>query len=770
MTIMAISRFRYSAPWREALIAITGTVTAFVLGYVYAVAHPYEGTRWSSAQLLMTPAVNYACTGHFGPLRLAPDATPADIDAVTTIETFFVSNQLDYSCDSFPRHVLATSFFDGIDSANVEQPLYLTVLYAVMWRWLGLHWTLTHYVAAATVALSFITVYLCARGFMPSIVSAALALIFVSSPFFIPFTLQPRDAVKFPFAVAISALLIAGNTAVRTPTRFISYACGVGLLIGIGYGFRSDIYLFLFPAAVIIAFLGQIDLSSSKLAGTRSILANLALRGAAVGALVVSFGIGGWMPLLNDHYFHEHSSDVGYHVMAMGLLGHTRADLFQRDGMDGGRYMYRNAYPNDLSVGVRVIEYAARRYGEVVTFAAGSYWTYSKRYYLDVVSLIPADLLSGAIGAFVNLMTLPNSLKWRQDLAIQYDHLAPWTSTYDFARDTYLYDVFARSLDRTFNAATGEREPRWPLTATFVANLMVFFLFLCLVAQRFGFRSAIATLVLLGAVLAVTSLKFEMRHMFYIYVFPLVAWGAALWLIFRSGVLLLRRRGAAARGNRLLGQWRSAASTIAMIAVLLAAVCNIIVFVLLAARVYQISVLRPLLTDWAERPRIPAETVMSELRPGLTRIRILSPVPLSSGGQRRFDVAFIPPAVDMGVVAVEIDRRHCPGGKIVVTAVGDDSNTQNAIYLSESLSSSGRVMESVVFLPAFNNYVFHWFKIHFAGLDVETQNVPCIKAVSLVTKFKKTDVLFDFVTPKDAKALRKVDLFQEVYIPGIGFL
>jgi hypothetical protein len=79
-------------------------------------------------------------------------------------------------------------------------------------------------------------------------------------------------------------------------------------------------------------------------------------------------------------------------------------------------------------------------------------------------------------------------------------------------------------------------------------------------------------------------------------------------------------------------------------------------------------------------------------------------------------------------------------------------------------------MESVVFLPAFNNYMFHWFKIHFVGLDVETQNVPCIKSVSLVTKFKKTDVLFDFVTPKDPKALRKVDLFQEVYIPGMGFL
>ncbi len=58
-------------------------------------------------------------------------------------------------------------------------------------------------------------------------------------------------------------------------------------------------------------------------------IANLGWRGAG-GALVPSLGIGGWMPLINDD---------------------SRSDVFPRDGLMGGRCMYRNGYNNDLAVG-----------------------------------------------------------------------------------------------------------------------------------------------------------------------------------------------------------------------------------------------------------------------------------------------------------------------------------------------------------------------------------------------------------------------------------
>jgi hypothetical protein len=40
----------------------------------------------------------------------------------------------------------------------------------------------------------------------------------------------------------------------------------------------------------------------------------------------------------------------------------------------------------------------ARRDGRELTYAEGPYWTYAKRYYLSIVKVIPADLLSGAVG------------------------------------------------------------------------------------------------------------------------------------------------------------------------------------------------------------------------------------------------------------------------------------------------------------------------------------------------------------------------------------
>lgn len=80
-----------------------------------------------------------------------------------------------------------------------------------------------------------------------------------------------------------------------------------------------------------------------------------------------------------------------------------------------------------------------------------------------------------------------------------------------------------------------------------------------------------------------------------------------------------------------------------------------------------------------QRPRIPAQTETVEVRPGVTLIRITSPMPLTSGEERQAD-APITPRPDMGVVAVEIDGDRCGGRRIVVKAMGA-SNPPDASYL-----------------------------------------------------------------------------------------
>src|SRR5207253_925090 len=98
---------------------------------------------------------------------------------------FLFLHTLHFSCSSFPAHVVATSVLDGVDSSNVEQPIYLMLLYGVLWRWFGTDWSLTYYVVAALAAVSFLMLYLCARRFMPGLFAAIAILLFLTSPFFI---------------------------------------------------------------------------------------------------------------------------------------------------------------------------------------------------------------------------------------------------------------------------------------------------------------------------------------------------------------------------------------------------------------------------------------------------------------------------------------------------------------------------------------------------------------------------------------------------------
>src|SRR6266436_6228143 len=121
----------------------------------------------------------------------------------------------------------------------------------------------------------------------------------------------------------------------------------------------------------------------------------------------------------------------------------------------------------------------------------------------------------------------------------------------------------------------------------------------------------------------------------------------------------------------------------------------------------------------------------------MPRIRVVSPMPLSRGGQRQSDGPIMG-RVDMGVVAVDIDGRRCAGHRVPVTMVG--------------------------------HYNAHeWVKMYFDGVEVETRDLPCIRSVSFVSEFKRDDVLFDFVIPKDVSRVRRRDLYQQFYLPGLGY-
>src|SRR5262249_18043647 len=210
------------------LFLVAGTALAFLLGYLVASNSPLES--WH--QQYLSPALNYACTGHFARLRLAENATPDDVSGLHAADEFLATRRTDYPCSLFPRRLASTSVFDGFDSSNVEQPIYLMLSYGLLWRWLGPAWSSTPYVVGVSVAASFLLLWLCATRFMPGLLAAISLLLFLSSPFFIRNVLSPRDAMKVPFVIAIVALLVGYATSPRRPLGFVGFAAATGLLIG----------------------------------------------------------------------------------------------------------------------------------------------------------------------------------------------------------------------------------------------------------------------------------------------------------------------------------------------------------------------------------------------------------------------------------------------------------------------------------------------------------------------------------------------------------
>ena len=524
--------------------------------------------------------------------------------------------------------------------------------------------------------------------------------------------MSPRDAAKLPFAIAIPALLIGLGSRPRSPIRYCLFAGFMGLLIGIGYGFRSDLMLFLIPAFLIILFLGRVIQDQKNSTLTKLRLHNIGVRLLAGVALLLSFAVGGFAPLTNDYLLHKDYANVGYHSLAMGLLGHTRRDLYQNHGADRA-YMYRDKHNNDIAIGFRVMEQAARRYGEDVGFATGPYWTYGKRYYLDVVRIIPADLISGVIGGFVNLMTVPRNFYDRHTL-VAFDHTTPWTHAYSCAQSSTICARFARLMDQTY-ARVLNLSPGW----LFAANFIVLFMFMCLIAERYGFRSAVAAIVLLGAAVSVTSLRFEMRHIFYLYVVPLAAWTAvtdwAVWALLRrtAGKMVMKIR---------LSDWPLISlPCTAKMSALTAGLAAFILVGLWLARLYQVPVLRALIADLINRPRINAGYEIMERGPDLSIVRVLSPMPLSTGGFRAVD-APAKPRVEMSVVAIELDGNKCPDRLITISSVSEFAAQFNdpTFSIHEEFALPLRHRDDyIAFLPAFNYLLGVNGDIKFAGVEIE---------------------------------------------------
>lgn len=759
-------------------------VFAFVFSFWYVHQFPLRELQQGSHSQYMLPAVNYACTGKINTVwQGGPGWSEADQLAIQRADDFLTERTDDDPCSAFPQDVPFRSIFDGLDYSNDEAPVYLTLLYGQIWRFFGVTWMATYYVVGLTGALTFLVLYGCARPFVPAGVAALVGFAFLICPMTLASILTPRDFMKVPFVIGVTALLIWSAAKSRRVRSFLGFACAVGVAVGIGYGFRPDLLLFLPLAVIVITGIVRLELGSAEANFFRRAVVRL----AAVACFLASFGIAGWLPVLNDYLAHPYDKDIGFHILTMGQEGTHNSSLFQ-DHPAGGMYGFRNTITSDVPVILRVVEYAQRHDGAVVSFETGGpYWSYAKQYYLRLVSLIPADLLSDGIGAFVNLMTAPASLRFRPPEPNRYRADIPWQEAYRFASGSFLYKLPALKVDRLYQKISD-----LPLALIFCCNLIISFLFFCIIAIKTSFRAFLVTLICLGSLICVTSLDFEMRHMFYLYAVPLIAWVTVAWWAARLVFALFskdarRRLGYSERLAMICGHARQALRPAAAVSATVAVVIAVSAVTLTAARMYQAATLRSLISDWLSRRRVPAVYAVAptpadiaatlELKGDTMLMSIKSPMPLSNGGEHAAD-APLRSTGDMGVVAVTLDGEKCHGRTISLTGFANSNPAPTELHttaytlMEEFQVSLTKMSNYIAFFPAFYYMANDEYKhaTLFSGIDMPADEAPCIKGMELVTQFKKSDIIFDYFIPENPQLIKASDLYKKVEIPGIGYI
>jgi hypothetical protein len=256
---------------------------------------------------------------------------------------------------------------------------HLLVTVGAVWRVTGISWSVIEGIAAAMMSMSAVCVYGILRMWIPRAISTPLAVVSILPG--LRYLLYLRDINKAPFILA--SLFVVAWLASRdlSRTRFAAVMAGIGLLLGVGYGFRPDVLIAL-PLLATTAVLfrpGPVKSAwQSGMAGSVLMASAFALAASpALSALGHDIGSCHWhfaLLGLSD----EHTRQLG--------LSPTSVSWFPR--------------ADDLVVWRSVDSYAERALGErEVGFCTAAYDRASKALYLETITRFPGEIVRRGLAA-----------------------------------------------------------------------------------------------------------------------------------------------------------------------------------------------------------------------------------------------------------------------------------------------------------------------------------------------------------------------------------
>lgn len=240
------------------------------------------------------------------------------------------------------------AFSNNLKSGDMRPLWHLYLFYAIGWLWriFGISWIVLKALRIALYCVMITAVFGILRLGMGRILALAGALLLAVSGVMLTYSGCIRDFSRAAFV--LPAIFIIGYLAKHPvgTSRFLGAAVLLGLIVGVGYGFREDALVCLPPALLVLAFCAR-----PKTVVAHSVWRSMGERLAAMGLLVGCFLLSGW-PILNSY----HTVPQNVHTFAKGLS--TECDDF----LGVGRASYERVCLNhDFFVDSVIDGYTARQ-------------------------------------------------------------------------------------------------------------------------------------------------------------------------------------------------------------------------------------------------------------------------------------------------------------------------------------------------------------------------------------------------------------------------
>jgi len=329
-------------------------------------------------QLYYEPAVMVACGKGF---VVAQPQIPA--------MTRFLNEQTQtFDCKDIPAN--ATLGTEGLYQGSSR---YLMTAVGWTWRRVGIGWRKLGPFAGLLFGLTVAAAYGIFRLGMGRVLAALMAWALSVSTLHLANLPSIRDYAKAPFTLLLMCLMGLLVTMRPSWARVLVVSLLSGLVLGIGYGFRTDL-LITIPAFIATVFL-FLD------AGWRD---RLKYGAAATAVFLATFYASGWPVITsvkNTWGCQWHTAIIGLGDDATHDLGIAAAPYDWLDGFtDEFVYATSTSYAVRQRPGLKHIGYCGPDYDDV-----------TRAFMLDVAVHTPADFLVRAYASSLQMVQLP--LRWR---------------------------------------------------------------------------------------------------------------------------------------------------------------------------------------------------------------------------------------------------------------------------------------------------------------------------------------------------------------------